>query len=112
MPRFTVDTHLFSELGALLVGRDSTALNELVKNAYDADASMVIVHGEGLAIAGGSIAVVDDGVGMTSEAFERGFLRIASRTKTFGERKSPLFGRRYTGRKGIGRLAAHHLGML
>ena len=48
MPGFTVDTHLFSELGALLVGRDSTALNELVKNAYDADASTVTVHGEGL----------------------------------------------------------------
>ena len=109
MPRFTVDTHLFSELGALLVGRDSTALNELVKNAYDADASSVIVHGEGLGTAGGSIVVIDDGVGMTAEAFERGFLRIASRVKTLGERKSPLFGRRYTGRKGIGRLAAHKL---
>ena len=109
MPRFTVDTHLFSELGALLVGRDSTALNELVKNAYDADASTVIVHGEGLATAGGSIAVVDDGVGMTAAAFEQGFLRIASRVKTLGERKSSVFGRRYTGRKGIGRLAAHKL---
>ncbi len=109
MARFTVDTHLFSELGALLVGRDSTALNELVKNAYDADASTVIVHGEGLAAAGGSIEVIDDGVGMTAEAFERGFLRIASRVKTLGERKSPVFGRRYTGRKGIGRLAAHKL---
>ena len=112
MPRFTVDTHLFSELGALLVGRDSTALNELVKNAYDADASKVIVHGEGLATADGSIVVVDDGVGMTAEAFERGFLRIASRVKTLGERKSPVFGRRYTGRKGIGRLAAHKLASL
>ena len=109
MPRFTVDTHLFSELGALLVGRDSTALNELVKNAYDADASKVIVHGQGLDKAGGSITVVDDGVGMTAEAFEHGFLRIASRVKTLGNRRSPVFGRRYTGRKGIGRLAAHKL---
>ena len=109
MPGFTVDTHLFSELGALLVGRDSTALNELVKNAYDADASMVIVHGQGLETVGGSVSVVDDGVGMTAEAFERGFLRIASREKTLGDRKSPVFGRRYTGRKGIGRLAAHKL---
>lgn len=109
MPGFTVDTHLFSELGALLVGRDSTALNELVKNAYDADASTVIVHGQGLETAGGSITVVDDGVGMTVEAFEHGFLRIASRVKTRGDRRSPVFERRYTGRKGIGRLAAHKL---
>ena len=109
MPRFTVDTHLFSELGALLVGRNSTALNELVKNAYDADASTVIVHGEGLSSDEGSIIVVDDGIGMTAEAFQDGFLRIASQLKSEGERKSPVFNRRYTGKKGIGRLAAHKL---
>ena len=109
MPRFTVDTHLFAELGALLVGRDSTALNELVKNAYDADASKVIIHGEGLATADGSIHVIDDGIGMTADAFERGFLRIASRVKRDGEGRSAIFNRHYTGRKGIGRLAAHKL---
>ena len=109
MAKFTVDTHLFSELGALLVGRDSTELNELVKNAYDADASTVIIHGDALATTNGSIAIIDDGVGMTAEAFERGFLRIASRVKTHGGRRSSIFGRRYTGRKGIGRLAAHKL---
>ena len=109
MPRFTVHTHLFAELGALLVGRDSTALNELVKNAYDADAATVVVHGEGLATAEGSIQVVDDGTGMTTDDFERGFLQIASRSRSGGERRSTIYGRRYTGRKGIGRLAAHKL---
>ncbi len=72
-PRFTVDTHLFSELGALLVGRDSTALNELVKNAYDADASTVVVHGERLRSDNGSIVVIDDGTGMNLDTFTRGF---------------------------------------
>ena len=48
MVNFTVDTHLFRELGELLVGRDSTALIELIKNAYDADATEIIVHGERL----------------------------------------------------------------
>ena len=38
---FTVDTHLFVELGELLVRKDSTALVELVKNSYDADATKV-----------------------------------------------------------------------
>ena len=46
--RFTVDTHLFRELGELLVGRDSTALIELIKNAYDADATAVTLYGEHL----------------------------------------------------------------
>ena len=48
MATFTVDTHLFRELGELLVGRDSTALVELIKNSYDADATEVVVYGEAL----------------------------------------------------------------
>ena len=110
MPRFTVDTHLFRELGELLVGRDSTALIELIKNSYDADATEVIVHGENLDDPErGRIVVMDTGCGMTREQFISGFLRVASRLKEQGARRSTLFGRRYTGVKGIGRLAAHKL---
>ncbi|MDP9120082.1 MAG: ATP-binding protein [Acidobacteriota bacterium] len=110
MSRFTVDTHLFRELGELLVGRDSTALVELVKNAYDADATRVTIHAEGLDDpTSGFIQVRDNGLGMTGKQFEEGFLRIASRIKEDGPRVSPRLGRRYTGAKGIGRLAAHKL---
>ena len=110
MARFTVDTHLFRELGELLVGRDSTALIELIKNAYDADATEVTVHGERLDIPSqGRILVTDNGIGMNAVDFENGFLRVASRLKDQGERRSSLFQRRYTGAKGIGRLAAHKL---
>ena len=110
MAKFTVDTHLFRELGELLVGRDSTALIELIKNAYDADATEVTVYGERLDNPEeGHILVTDNGVGMNTEAFEKGFLRVASRLKEQGERRSALFQRRYTGAKGIGRLAAHKL---
>ncbi len=110
MAKFTVDTHLFRELGELLVGRDSTALIELIKNAYDADATDVIVYGERLnERGGGRIHIVDNGVGMNAHDFEKGFLRVASRWKEQGERRSKLFQRRYTGAKGIGRLAAHKL---
>ncbi len=110
MAKFTVDTHLFRELGELLVGRDSTALIELIKNAYDADATEVTVYGERLDNPEeGHILVTDNGVGMNAEAFEKGFLRVASRLREEGERRSSLFQRRYTGAKGIGRLAAHKL---
>ena len=96
--------------GKLLVGRDSTALIELIKNAYDADATEVTVYGERLYNPNeGHILVTDNGVGMNAVAFEKGFLRIASRLKEQGERRSTLFQRRYTGAKGIGRLAAHKL---
>jgi signal transduction histidine kinase len=109
-PVFTVDTHLFRELGNHLVGRESTALIELVKNSYDADATEVVVAGANLNDREkGVIIVEDNGVGMTKAQFRDGFLRIASRVKEEGDRRSPGFGRRYTGSKGIGRLAAHKL---
>ena len=96
--QFSVDTHLFRELGEFLGGRDSTALAELVKNAYDADATKVAVYGERLSDpARGYIEIQDDGVGMTEEEFEQGFLRIASRIKESGSRYSMRFNRRYTG---------------
>lgn len=111
MTGFNVDTKLFQELGELLVAKESTALVELVKNAYDADATLVTVTGLNLEDAtSGSIVVSDDGVGMDGGEFRRGFLTIAGRTKNSGDRRSPVFGRRYTGEKGVGRLASHKLG--
>lgn len=108
---FSVDTRVFRELGELLVGRDSTALIELVKNAYDADATHIVIKADGLNNPlRGEIVIQDDGVGMTEEQFRSGFLRIATRLKDEGSRCSPRFGRRYTGAKGIGRLAVHKLG--
>jgi signal transduction histidine kinase len=108
--RFSVDTQLFRELGELLVARDSTAVVELIKNSYDADAELIRVHATALsAPESGTIIISDDGNGMTLGEFERGFLRIAARGKNHGERVSQRFGRRVTGEKGIGRLAVHKL---
>src|SRR3954451_21061402 len=79
---FSVDTHVFRELGELLVGRDSTALLELIKNCYDADATHVVVTAVDLAdLARGRIVIRDDGFGMDEDRFRLGFLRIASRFK-------------------------------
>jgi signal transduction histidine kinase len=101
---------VFRELGELLVGRDSTALVELIKNSYDADATDVIVYGSQLGdVDQAMIVVTDDGIGMDSQTFSDGFLRIAARTKDVGTRRSMRFKRRFTGAKGIGRLAAHKL---
>jgi len=109
-PSFSVDTGLFRQLGELLVGRDATALVELVKNAYDADATQVVLTGTDLDDPRRAVLqIADDGTAMTSEQFERGFLRVAARTKTVMGRESTVFGRRYTGEKGVGRLAAHKL---
>jgi signal transduction histidine kinase len=110
LPGFSVDTKLFRELGELLVGRESTALIELIKNAYDADATRVTILGREMAQAGaGSIVVTDDGIGMSVSEFFSGFMRIAGRSKTAANHRSPWFERRFTGEKGVGRLAAHKL---
>lgn len=110
MEKFTVDTHLFRELGELLVGRASTALIELIKNSYDADATLVTVFGANLSQPEiGRITITDNGVGMTPSRFRLGFLRIAARIKEENERRSFKFKRRFTGAKGVGRLAAHKL---
>ena len=109
-PSFSVDTNLFRELGEFLVGRDSTALVELIKNAYDADATEVYVNAIGMRDPDrGSIVIRDNGIGMTLELFTKGFLRVASRMKETQDRRSLVLKRRYTGAKGIGRLAAHRL---
>ena len=92
-----------------MVGRDSTALVELIKNAYDADATRVVVHGEQLG-QHGLISIYDDGHGMTYRDFSEKFLRIAGRSKEVGLRRSPIHGRKFTGAKGIGRLSSHKLG--
>jgi signal transduction histidine kinase len=110
MATFTVDTQLFRELGELLVGRDATALSELIKNAYDADATRVQIFGTELGEGfDGSIVVSDNGTGMTGAQFRSGYLTIAGRGKEEGDRRSPVYRRRFTGEKGIGRLATHKL---
>ena len=71
---------MLARLGHELVARHETALSELVKNAYDADAKRVAVR-----IAspskGNYIEVADDGSGMTRDAFVRGFMRLATNDK-------------------------------
>lgn len=93
------------------MGRNSTALMELAKNSYDADATEVTVYGANLdSLENGVLLIKDNGNGMTLDVFKNGFLRIASRLKDTSNRASPVFGRRFTGAKGIGRLSAHKLG--
>lgn len=110
---FTVDTQLFRELGELLVGEDATALTELVKNSYDADARVVAITGRNLEhLEHSTITVVDDGIGMNADQFQHGFLTIAGREKSSGDRRSRVYRRIFTGEKGVGRLAARKLARL
>ncbi|WP_071924922.1 ATP-binding protein [Luteibacter rhizovicinus] len=101
---FTVDAALFRELGERLVGRPHVALAELVKNAYDADASEVLID-----FANDAITVTDNGHGMTRDEFLSFWMRVGTTHKQRDFRSRGL-DRQVTGSKGVGRLSAQFLG--
>lgn len=111
--RLTVD-----KLGVKLYDKVSAVIAELIANAYDADASNVMVHapmGQFLATrAGGVVAdkgfdiqVIDDGIGMTPQQVQDFFLVVGSERRNDPNRGSvsPGFNRKVMGRKGVGKLA-------
>ena len=61
---FSVDSHLLVELGEHLVSRKSIALGELVKNAYDADATKVEISLNKVRRKGGTIVATSCGRSM------------------------------------------------
>jgi len=101
--KFTVASALLSELGERLVGAPHIALGELVKNAYDADATRTIIR-----IDDDRIEVIDNGHGMNSEEFKEYWMRVGT-THKYEKRASPEFKRPMTGSKGVGRLAVQFL---
>ncbi|MDB5357684.1 MAG: histidine kinase [Phycisphaerales bacterium] len=106
---FTVDSALLSELGEKLVETAHIALVELVKNAYDADATLVTVKIVPDADHGPQVHVIDNGSGMTFRDVENYWMRIATTHKNT-EGLSPRYGRPRTGSKGIGRFSCRRLG--
>lgn len=106
---FSVDSSLLFQLGEQLVAKPSIALAELVKDAYDADATEVTIELEKVDRPGGTITVADNGYGMTFEDIQRGWMRIATAAKR-NNTVSKVYCRSVTGAKGIGRFAARRLG--
>lgn len=107
--RFSVDAGVIDRLGKELVARHETAVSELVKNAYDADATVVDLIFENAILIGGTLNIIDDGVGMTREQLINGFMRLSSSDKVHNP-LSPKYKRTRAGRKGIGRFATQRLG--
>lgn len=107
--RFTVDAGIINRLGKELVGRGETAISELIKNAYDADASYVNLVFKNALSLGGTLVIEDDGLGMSYEELINGFMRISSSDKIHRP-VSPIYSRKRAGKKGIGRFATQRLG--
>lgn len=107
--RFSVDASHISRLGHELVSKQETAVAELIKNAYDADATYVKVVFRNHTSAGGDLVILDNGLGMGRENLINGFMRISTQDKSDNPR-STLYRRQRAGRKGIGRFSAQRLG--
>jgi signal transduction histidine kinase len=104
---FSIESRIIRELGERLVKQPEVAVVELIKNAYDADATKCSVTYD----PSGEVSVIDDGHGMTLDAFKTSWMRIGTSAKE-GRLSSPRFGRRITGEKGIGRFAVRFLGRI
>ena len=101
--RFQADSALLRELGERLVGQPHIALAELIKNAYDADATECTIF-----IDEDAITVTDNGHGMTRKEFLAHWMTIGTRNKQ-DRGESRYLNRNVTGSKGVGRLSAQFL---
>lgn len=108
---------LLKMLGEDLIKDEKTAFIELVKNAYDADATWVTVDfknfGENLNVTAKSeIVIEDNGDGMTDEILKNEWLNPGTSFKKTRKSSSAVTGkgRILQGEKGIGRFAMFKLG--
>jgi|Cruoilmetagenom7_1024161.scaffolds.fasta_scaffold17767_2 signal transduction histidine kinase len=108
---FKARAHLLKLLGDELIGDDRLAIFELVKNAYDADATRVDVVLE-LDSDDPKIVVRDyGGHGMDKSTIIGKWMEIGTDSKRKENRvRSSKFNRMPLGEKGVGRLAVHKLG--
>ena len=106
---FSVDAGLIQRLGYELVGRAETAVSELIKNSYDADATNVNVNFINTDEIHGTLIIMDNGSGMSQKQLIDGFMRISSTDKIHNP-ISKKYNRTKAGRKGIGRFATQRLG--
>lgn len=100
---------LLRTLGAELISNEIVAVIEMVKNAYDADATRVLIRFHPPLEPGkGRIEVMDNGHGMELKTVQTVWMEPATPSKRETLRSEKLR-RRYLGEKGIGRFASSRL---
>jgi len=107
--RFSVDASHIARLGFELVSKQETAVAELIKNAYDADATTVDLVFKNSEAKGGTLEIIDNGHGISRDQLINGFMRISTQEKV-NQPTSPIYKRQRAGRKGIGRFSSQRLG--
>ena len=108
---FRPKARLLLQLGDELIRNESVALLELVKNAYDADATNVsLTMNDVDSIDDGVIIVEDDGSGMDMQTITNVWMEPGSDYKADLSKTTKKFGRTVLGEKGVGRFAVHKMG--
>lgn len=114
---FKVHASLIYKLGESLIADEITALSELMKNSYDADASFcnLIIEPDFVDENGkiGKIEILDNGTGMDLKTIINGWLTISNSPKKKMKKENKTttkFNRIPLGEKGLGRLSVQKLG--
>ena len=110
---FRPRARLISVLGEHLISDQAVGIIELVKNAYDADATEVDVELRGLTSAKTTTVIIrDNGFGMTRDDIESKWLSPAVEHKERDKRENRRtgLGRLPIGEKGVGRFAVQQIG--
>ncbi|MEA4900733.1 sensor histidine kinase [Desulfitobacterium sp.] len=117
---FRVHASLIYKLGESLIADEVTALSELIKNAYDADATICMLsidsnYTETIAETDckGLIELSDNGCGMDLSTIINGWLTLSNSPKKKmkkEEKTTPKYHRYPLGDKGLGRLSVQKLG--
>ncbi len=102
--RINLDRKVLKLLGSQLYGDVPSVIAELVANSYDADAKNVWIS---LDTHNNIITIEDDGRGMSEKDINEHFLNIGYEKRDAGATTD--LGRKYMGRKGIGKLAVFSL---
>ncbi|MCW1925811.1 ATP-binding protein [Luteolibacter arcticus] len=104
---FSVSARVAMQLGRESIASSNTAIVELVKNAYDADARRVKLKFTGLGTEDATLVVSDNGHGMTEDELRDHWLCIGTTNKQ--DSRFSKAGRVQTGEKGLGRLGLDRL---
>lgn len=111
---FKPRARLLAQLGEQLIKNEHIAVVELIKNSYDADATICKIElDQFMDRSKGSISIVDNGNGMNIETVKNAWLEPGSDSKLDENKKpklSPVHKRLPIGEKGIGRFGVHKLG--
>ena len=109
MSSFTTKARTVELLGRKQIRDSVTAIAELMKNSYDADAPSLRVEFNTLS-QNPRVIIADSGTGMSKENIETKWLVLGTNSKTHRRVRKTVAGRPLMGAKGIGRLAASAVG--